>query len=268
MSECRRWQPNQAPSDTVGSRTRSRLPVLVASSEATVPRRRIKQTKLASTSASGLASSASSSSSAVATSLAGSIPGVATTTASIAGVSSLSLAPSALDPGLRPRRAGRIDEVPLEENDDDDEAGATEAFHDLGRPQFESPEGENQQFPSRSDSFQVDRAHSSRTGPLGTVDTVEDQMAEAEQLAKEVQDLQLAKQLSLVEQEEVQAETNRRHEELRRVREEDNEWKDKTGASGAQHSNAEVCRAGERSETTDEGGREATRREEAATRGP
>ena len=76
--------------------------------------------------------------------------------------------------------------MPLEENDDDDEAGATEAFHDLGRPQFESPDGENQQFPSRSDSFQVDRAHSSRTGPLGTVDTVQDQMAEAEQLAKEV----------------------------------------------------------------------------------
>ena len=36
---------NQAPSDSVGSRTRSRLPVLSASTEAAVPRRRSRQAK-------------------------------------------------------------------------------------------------------------------------------------------------------------------------------------------------------------------------------
>ena len=66
----------------------------------------------------------------------------------------------------------------------------------------------------------TEQAHSSQTGPLGTVDAVTDQIAETELLAKKVRDLQLAKQLSIAETQKVKADTNRIRKELRRVREE------------------------------------------------
>ena len=78
-----------------------------------------------------------------------SIPGVATTSATIAGVSSMSLAPLALNPEPRPRRAGRIDECPGGRRRRRRGGSRRRRSTIWERPQPASPEGEIQQLPLR-----------------------------------------------------------------------------------------------------------------------